>query len=85
MSRTLKFKSWKSCWVNFGYQPRPLHIPADITSRSKAFVFMPITIAAAIVMVAMLSALWIHFSRKTGVKRICSKAGDVGPNAGTEA
>jgi hypothetical protein len=47
------------------YQPQPLRIPENITIGRKRPFFMPITIAAAIVMVAVLSALWIHFNQKT--------------------
>ena len=47
------------------YQPRPLEIPSDITiARRRQFV-LPATIAAAIIMVAILSALWFHFNRKS--------------------
>ena len=46
------------------YQPRPLEIPRDITiARRRPFV-LPVTIAAAIIMVAILSALWFQFNRK---------------------
>jgi cytoskeletal protein RodZ len=46
------------------YQPQPLHVPADITVGRKRSFFLPMTIAAAIIMVAILSALWFQFSRK---------------------
>ena len=46
------------------YQPQPLHLPANITVGRKRTFFVPMTIAAAIIMVAILSALWFQFSRK---------------------
>ena len=46
------------------YQPQPLQIPANITVGRKRSFFVPMTIAAAIIMVAILSALWFQFSRK---------------------
>jgi hypothetical protein len=46
------------------YQPRTLHIPASVTIGRKRSFFVPVTIAAAIIMVAVLSALWFQFSRK---------------------
>lgn len=46
------------------YQPRPLQIPANVTiGRRRSFV-LPVTVAAAIIMVAILLALWSQFSRK---------------------
>jgi hypothetical protein len=46
------------------YQPRPLRNPANITvGRTRSF-FLPMTIAAAIIMVALLSALWWHFKQR---------------------
>jgi hypothetical protein len=46
------------------YQPRPLEIPGDLkVARHRPFV-LPVTIAAAIIMVAILSALWFQFRRK---------------------
>src|SRR6185436_5376474 len=46
------------------YQPQPLHIPANITVGRKRSFYLPMTIAAAIILVAILSALWFQFSRK---------------------
>lgn len=46
------------------YQPRPLHIPAHINVGRKRSFFLPMTIAAAIIMVAILSALWFQFNRR---------------------
>jgi len=46
------------------YQPRPLQIPADLTVARRRPFFLPMTIAAAIIMLAVLSALWFHFSRR---------------------
>ena len=46
------------------YQPQPLHIPENITVGRKRSFYLPMTIAAAIIMVAILSALWFQFSRK---------------------
>src|SRR5262249_54966816 len=45
------------------YQPQPFEIPAHITVARRRPFFLPLTIAAAIIMVAILSALWVHFSR----------------------
>jgi cytoskeletal protein RodZ len=55
------------------YQPRPLHLPADITIGRKRSFYLPATIAAAIVMVAILSALWFQFNRKPTVQAVKSK------------
>jgi hypothetical protein len=52
------------------YQPRPLRIPRDLTiARRRPFV-LPVSIAAAIIMVAVLSALWFHFNRKSTPQKI---------------
>ena len=46
------------------YQPQPLQIPAGIpVGRQRSF-FLPATIAAAIIMAVVLSALWIRFNKK---------------------
>lgn len=50
------------------YQPRPLQIPADITISRKRSFFVPITMAAAIIMVAILSGLWVQFRRKPTIQ-----------------
>lgn len=55
------------------YQPRPLHIPAHITVGRKRSFYVPMTIAAAIIMVAILSALWFQFKRKPTVTAVESK------------
>jgi hypothetical protein len=55
------------------YQPRPLHIPANITVGPKRSYFVPMTIAAAIIMVAILSALWFQFSRKPNAPALQSR------------
>jgi len=55
------------------YQPKPLHIPADITIGRKRSFYLPVTIAAAIIMVAILSALWFQFSRKPTAPTVRSK------------
>ena len=55
------------------YQPRPLHIPANIAVGRKRSFFLPMTIAAAIIMVAILSALWFQFSRKATSPVVDSK------------
>lgn len=55
------------------YQPQPLHIPANITVGRKRSFFVPMTIAAAIIMVAILSALWFQFSRKPNAPALQSK------------
>jgi hypothetical protein len=55
------------------YQPQPLHIPAHITVGRKRSFFVPMTIAAAIIMVAILSALWFQFSRKPNTPTLQSK------------
>jgi hypothetical protein len=55
------------------YQPQPLHIPANITVGRKRSFFVPMTIAAAIIMVAILSALWFQFSRKPNTPTLQSK------------
>ncbi len=52
------------------YQPQPLHIPVNITIGRKRSVYVPMTIAAAIIMVAVLSALWFQFSRKPTVTAV---------------
>jgi hypothetical protein len=57
------------------YQPRPLHIPDNITIGRKRSFFVPMTIAAAIIMIAILSALWFQFSRKPGRTATSIKAG----------
>lgn len=64
------------------YQPRPLHIPDNITIGRKRSAFMPITIAAAIVMVAVLSALWIHFNQKPASPGVEVKRDTVAPTPG---
>jgi len=55
------------------YQPQPLQIPANITVGRKRSFFVPMTIAAAIIMVAILSALWFQFSRKPDAPPLQSK------------
>jgi hypothetical protein len=55
------------------YQPQPLHIPANLTVGRKRSFYLPMTIAAAIMMVAILSALWFQFSRKPAVQTVESK------------
>ena len=55
------------------YQPQPLHIPANITVGRKRSFFVPMTIAAAIIMVAILSALWFQFRRKPDAPTLQSK------------
>jgi len=55
------------------YQPQPLHIPADITVGRKRSFFLPMTIAAAIIMFAILSALWFQFSRKPNATTLQSR------------
>jgi hypothetical protein len=55
------------------YQPQPLQIPANITVGRKRSFFVPMTIAAAIIMVAILSALWFQFSRKPNAPALQSK------------
>jgi hypothetical protein len=55
------------------YQPQPLHIPANFTVGRKRSFYLPMTIAAAIIMVAILSALWFHFSRQPNVPAVQSK------------
>jgi hypothetical protein len=57
------------------YQPRPLHIPANLTVGRKRSFFLPMTIAAAIIMVAILSALWFQLSRKVTSEVVNSKQG----------
>src|SRR5262245_24083393 len=47
------------------YQPRPLRIPANLSIARRRPFFLPVTIAAAIVMLAILCAFWIHFSRQS--------------------
>lgn len=54
------------------YQPRPLHIPVDITVGRRRSYFVPMTIAAAIIMVAILSALWFQFTRKPTTPAVLS-------------
>jgi hypothetical protein len=46
------------------YQPRPLEIPRDLKIAQQRPFVLPVTIAAAIIMVAILSALWFQFRRK---------------------
>ena len=55
------------------YQPRPLHIPVNITIGRRRSYFVPVTIAAAIIMVAVLSALWFQFNRKANAPAALSK------------
>jgi hypothetical protein len=55
------------------YQPQPLQIPAHITVGRKRSFFVPMTIAAAIIMVAILSALWFQFSRKPATPTVQSR------------
>lgn len=55
------------------YQPQPLDIPAHITVGRKRSFYLPMTIAAAIIMVAILSALWFQFSRKPSAPALQSK------------
>ena len=55
------------------YQPQPLHIPENITVGRKRSFYLPVTIAAAIIMVAILSALWFQFSRKPTAPTVESK------------
>ena len=55
------------------YQPRPLQIPANLTVGRKRSFFLPMTIAAAILMVAILSALWFQFNRKPALPSVESK------------
>jgi len=55
------------------YQPQPLHIPANLTVGRKRSFYLPMAIAAAIIMVAMLSALWFQFSRKRSAPPLQSK------------
>jgi hypothetical protein len=55
------------------YQPRPLHIPANITVGRQRSFYLPITIAAAIIMIAVLSALWFQLSRKPALQAVNSK------------
>jgi hypothetical protein len=47
------------------YQPRPLEIPRNLTIARRRQFIMPASIAAAIIMLAVLSALWFHFNRKS--------------------
>lgn len=61
------------------YQPRPLHLPANITVGRKRSYFVPMTIAAAIIMVAILSALWLQFNRKPTAPIVHSKQDAVVP------
>lgn len=58
------------------YQPQPLHIPANITVGRKRSFYLPMTIAAAIIMVAVLSALWFQFNRKPDAPPFQSKQGE---------
>ena len=55
------------------YQPQPLHIPANLTVGRKRSFYLPMTIAAAIIMVAILSALWFQFSRRPDAPTLQSK------------
>lgn len=57
----------------FRYQPHPLQIPTDLAVGRKRWFVLPMTIAAAILMVAILSALWFQFSRKPALPTIQSK------------
>jgi cytoskeletal protein RodZ len=66
------------------YQPQPLHIPANITVGRKRSFFVPMTIAAAIIMVAILSALWFQFSRKPDAPTLQSKQAPVTPTNVTQ-
>src|SRR5262252_6532713 len=47
------------------YQPRPHEIPANLSVDRRRPFFLPITIAAAIIMLAIMSALWLHFGRQS--------------------
>ena len=55
------------------YQPRPLQIPDNITVGRRRTFFLPMTIAAAIIMFAILSALWFQFSRESTSQAVKSK------------
>jgi hypothetical protein len=46
------------------YQPRPLEIPDDIRIGRRRSFFMPLTIAAAIALCAILAGLWFGFNRR---------------------
>lgn len=61
------------------YQPRPLHIPSNIMVGRKRSFFVPMTIAAAIIMVAVSSALWLQFNRKPTAPIVKSKQDAVAP------
>ena len=45
------------------YQPRPLEIPANIRVSSKRPFYLPVTIAAAIIVAVILFGLWFQFRR----------------------
>lgn len=45
------------------YQPRPLEIPANLAVGRKRSFYVPVTIAAAIIMAAILLGLWFQFGR----------------------
>jgi len=55
------------------YQPRPLRIPANLSVARRRPFFLPVTIAAAIIMLALLSALWFHFSRQPAAPPLAVK------------
>lgn len=55
------------------YQPRPLHIPDNITVGRRRSFYLPMTIAAAVLLVAILSALWFQFSRRPTAPAAVSK------------
>lgn len=55
------------------YQPRPLQIPVNIMVGRKRPFFLPLSIAAAIIMIAVLSALWLHFNQRTALPAFAAR------------
>lgn len=45
------------------YQPRPLEIPSNVSIGSRRSVYVPMTIAAAIILATILFGLWFEFHR----------------------